>query len=181
MGAIVMLGDSLTEYNRWDELAPEREIINLGWSGDTAMGVYFRLGQVTRAKPTLIFLQVGINDLGQGRSPEAVALAHEKIWAALADQIPYARLVVQSLAPIRATKFAWEAITLNNPQIQKTNRLLAEAAQKAGLDFLDLYAALVGPDGELPDPLTDDGVHLTSAAYEIWLKLLKDFLGQASD
>ncbi|MDR0547973.1 MAG: GDSL-type esterase/lipase family protein [Deltaproteobacteria bacterium] len=173
---IVTLGDSLTEGSRWDELDTTAKVINFGLSGDTALGLYFRLNRVALAKPSLIFLQIGINDLSQGREPEELVKAHRRIWETLAGNCPLAQLVVCSLAPVRESKFLWVAQYLTNARVRETNDLLVAAAREARLNYVDLYEPLADPNRELYDRFTTDGVHLTPAAYEVWLKTLKDFL-----
>ncbi|MDR1606952.1 MAG: GDSL-type esterase/lipase family protein [Deltaproteobacteria bacterium] len=175
---VILLGDSLTEFNHWDELAPNSDIVNQGHSGDTAMGVFYRLNQVCHAHPEVVFLQVGINDLAQGREPLDIVKAHQKIWRALLERIPGLRLVVCSLIPTRVAKFVWDGSTLDNNRVRQTNELLFQAAQANKLDYLDLYSVMAGPDQELPNDFTDDGVHLTSAAYRVWEKELKAFLAK---
>ncbi|MDR1872438.1 MAG: GDSL-type esterase/lipase family protein [Deltaproteobacteria bacterium] len=175
---IVTLGDSLTEWNQWYALDPNSRVINLGLSGDTAMGVYYRLNLVARQKPDLVFLQVGINDLAQGREPSELVQIHRRLWGAITARIPGVKLVVLSLAPVRKAKFAWIIETLTNQRVRRANALLAPAAQSAGLDYIDLYSVMAEADGELPDGYTDDGVHLTPAAYKVWLKELVTYLSQ---
>ncbi|MDR1085405.1 MAG: GDSL-type esterase/lipase family protein [Deltaproteobacteria bacterium] len=173
---IVMLGDSLTEFNVWDSLAPKARIVNLGLSGDTTMGIFFRLNLVVHQKPDLVFLQAGINDLSQGRTPLEVSENHEKIWQSLLSRVPWAKLLVCSLAPVREEKFCWDTEVLKNSRVRQANDLLIRKAQAHNLDYIDLYKALSDNNNELPDRFTDDGVHLTAAAYEVWLATLKNFL-----
>jgi lysophospholipase L1-like esterase len=173
---IAMLGDSLTEFNRWDDVDPDSEVVNFGLSGDTTGGLIYRLNRVALARPNLILLQVGINDLSQGRSPLEIVAGHERIWAALAAKVPGAALVVCSLAPLKEDKFGWSTGTLRNDRVREANALLAEAARRASLEYLDLYGPLSGPDGALPDRMTDDGVHLTAPAYEVWTATVKAYL-----
>jgi lysophospholipase L1-like esterase len=173
---IVLIGDSLTEGHHWSDLDPAASIVNLGLSGDTSMGVFYRLGLLAHARPNLVFLQVGVNDLSQGREPQELAQTHERIWRAIAERAPEAKLVVCSLAPIRESKFCWAALTLTSERILRANALLAQAAKAAGVDYIDLHSALADSAKDLPEEFTDDGVHLTEAAYAVWLKELKAYL-----
>jgi lysophospholipase L1-like esterase len=173
---IVAIGDSLTEGHRWDELDASAEVVNLGLSGDTAMGVYFRLNLLAHAHPNLVFLQVGVNDLSQGHDPLELRKTHQKIWRAIAARAPLAKLVVCSLIPVRETKFAWVADYLNNGLIRRTNAKLYLAAREANLPFIDLYSPMADSSEELPDDFTTDGVHLTEAAYKVWESVLKAYL-----
>jgi lysophospholipase L1-like esterase len=171
-----MLGDSLTEYNIWDGLDPQAKIINLGLSGDTGMGVLFRLNRVFQSQPDLVFLQVGINDLSQGRKPQEIVSTSERIWAGIKNYCPEAKIIVCSLAPVLEEKFCWDTEVLRNSRIRQTNSLLAQKALEAKLDYIDLYAPLADQEQKLPDNFTDDGVHLTAAAYEVWMLTLQKYL-----
>lgn len=173
---IVMLGDSLTEFNRWSEIDPEAEVINHGLSGDTTGGVIYRLNRVALANPDLIILQIGINDISQGRDPADVVAGHKRIWAALLEKLPKVKILVCSLAPLNERMFAWATTTLLNSRVIRTNQLLKQAVDEAGLKWLDLYGPMSDESGSLPNHMTEDGVHLTAPAYEVWTAALKTWL-----
>ena len=173
---IVMLGDSLTEYNVWNGIEPEAEVINHGLSGDTTGGLIYRLGRVALARPDLIVLQIGINDLSQGRDPEEIVAGHRRVWAALAEKAPASKLLVCSLAPVEEDIFGWPTMTLSNKRVLKTNELLEAAVREAGLDWLDLYGPLSAAAETATGRLTQDGVHLTGLAYAVWTAVLRAWL-----
>ncbi|MDR2353756.1 MAG: GDSL-type esterase/lipase family protein [Deltaproteobacteria bacterium] len=172
---IVMLGDSLTEFSTWDRVSPQANVKNQGRSGDTTHAVLFRLNQTVHAHPDLIFLQVGINDLSQGRLPQDVLETQKRIWRELENRVPQARLVVCSLVPINVSLFNWPS-PLKNDRITETNTLLAKEAKAANLDFVDLFSPMVSVSGSLPESLTEDGLHLTAPAYDIWVETLQNYL-----
>jgi lysophospholipase L1-like esterase len=174
---IVMLGDSLTAGGgSWSRLRPGAVVYNLGVPADTTMGVWARLSEVVARKPDYIFLQVGINELGQGLKIKEIVAGHERIWSELREKLPEAKVFVCSLIPIRESRLSYRPHRLRNVNIMAINRQLAQAAEKAGLQFINLYLPLLGPDGELPDNLTFDGVHLQPQAYEVWLLAIKSYL-----
>jgi lysophospholipase L1-like esterase len=173
---IVLLGDSLTEFNSWLNLGEIGSVINQGIAGDTSMGVWCRVKGVASLNPTIIVLQVGINDLSQGIPPADVAQTHLRIWADLACQAPTGKLIVCTLMPIREENFGWSIPGFNNQTIRDTNALIKELAQEKNLVTLDLYPLVAEDDGELPKRMTYDGVHLTKLAYDIWESALKELL-----
>src|SRR5215510_7190548 len=65
-GAVVMLGDSITDYADWASLVPDVVLHNHGMAGDDTAGVLRRLHLVTRSSPSDVFLMIGTNDLGKG-------------------------------------------------------------------------------------------------------------------
>ena len=70
----VMLGDSITDEARWDELLNSSTIQNRGISGDTTSGVLDRLDS-TNKNIKKVFIMVGINDIMRGKNvDEALAI-----------------------------------------------------------------------------------------------------------
>jgi lysophospholipase L1-like esterase len=175
---VVFLGDSLTQGGGdFGQDHSALAIYNFGVSGDTTMGIWNRLDEVVATWPTQIYLQAGINDLGQGVSGQTIVKYHQKIWAELRRRVPEAKLFVISLLPINEAFFSQRSSKwLKNANIQRVNRLLAESVKEAGLPYIDLYWPLLGPDGQLPNQFTFDGVHLTAPAYQIWRGILKAYL-----
>jgi lysophospholipase L1-like esterase len=173
---ILMLGDSLTQFWKWDELSSQARVANHGRAGDTTAGVWSRLKMALSLSPAIVFLQVGVNDLSQGISPEEICQTHQRIWEDLAKEAPYTKLLVCSLMPVREDSFDWFTETLTNEKVRAANRLLKEAADQKGLTFIDLYSQVADKDLALPEHMTLDGVHLTAAAYEVWLAILKNYL-----
>ncbi|MDR1308327.1 MAG: GDSL-type esterase/lipase family protein [Deltaproteobacteria bacterium] len=172
---IVMLGDSLTAGGDWAPLDPGGEVLNQGVPGDGFNQILRRLGATVEARPGIVFLQVGINDLGAGRDMEAIVSGHRAIWQELRSAIPGLRLVVCSLIPVSERAYG-ERSRISNRRILETNRLLAEAASRAGLEFVDLFGPLFEEGQGLPRDLTFDGLHLTKKGQGIWLGELASFL-----
>ncbi|MDR1395807.1 MAG: GDSL-type esterase/lipase family protein [Deltaproteobacteria bacterium] len=174
---IVMLGDSLTAGGGlWTELYPGAVIYNLGIPADTTMGIWNRLDEVLEKRPEYIFLQIGINDLGQGRSKEEIGEVSRKIWQELKRELPQTKLYVGSLLPVRESLFTWGLHRLQNSYISQVNFYLANLAEEENLILIDLFHPFLDSQGELAAHLTTDGVHLTAEAYKIWRKVLKPFL-----
>ncbi|MBO0982615.1 GDSL-type esterase/lipase family protein [Rathayibacter sp. SD072] len=165
-GAHVFLGDSITEGGAWHEWFPEHHVVNRGIGGDTTAGVLQRLSPVTACEPETIFLLIGTNDLGLGRSVDETAAGTRAIIQQLRQDAPDARLVLQSVLPRRA-KFA--------DRIRALNLHYRTIAKTSGSDFLDLWPALAAGD-ELRADATLDGLHLTGTAYREWVGMLRPFL-----
>ncbi|MDR2368897.1 MAG: GDSL-type esterase/lipase family protein [Deltaproteobacteria bacterium] len=190
---IVLLGDSLTEFWNWSDLDQRFRAVNHGIAGDTSMGLLSRVRYATEQKPRLISLQVGINDLSQGIPPAEVADNHLAIWREINRQSPKTHLIVCSLMPIRLDKLGWVSVTLDNAKVRQTNEALKanlEAAKggaieglpfEGGISWLDLYGLCADAEGELPDHMTDDGVHLTWSAYWAWTEALREHLKSVVD
>lgn len=159
-GTLVLVGDSLTQGGDWDAWMPGEEILNLGVAGDTSDDVVARLGDVVEARPALVALLIGTNDLAWRRSVEHVVRNVETILVTLRKELPEVRILVQSVMP-RGHEFA--------DQIRDINRHLWQFAPTVHAAWLDLWPAMALEDGELNPAYTDDRLHLNADGYRAWL------------
>jgi lysophospholipase L1-like esterase len=171
---VVMVGDSLTERGEWWELL-ERPVANRGVAGDTVEAVRARLDDVAALDPRIVFVLVGVNDLLSGASPEALAAGHAGLIAELRGRLPRARIVAESLLPIRDELVARDA-ELTSATVRRANELCRRGASAAGADWLDLHARLADPDGELDPRYSSDGLHLSGAGYRAWAAAVLPYL-----
>jgi lysophospholipase L1-like esterase len=175
---IVMLGDSLTAGGEWDRLDPEARILNHGKTGDGHAQILKRLDRTISAKPDLVFLQVGVNDLANSRDLNDIAKGHSAIWSGLREALPGVRIIVCSLIPINEGKYK-RGRAISNQRVMRTNELLAERAAEENLEFVDLYLPLSDQDQALPGNFTFDGIHLNKAGQTVWLDRLKRHLAES--
>jgi lysophospholipase L1-like esterase len=162
--SIAFLGDGLTAGGRWEEWFPGYTVHNLGVSGNTTDDVIARLPEVVEARPDAVVLQVGTNDLGWRRSDEYIVRNIETILCDLRRDLPEARLMIQSVVP-RERDYA--------ETIRSINRHLWQFAPTQKAVYLDLWATLAEPDGELDMAYSEDRLHLNEAGYDVWIALLK--------
>ena len=170
--ATVFLGDSLTAEGNWAALFPAvPQVLNFGISGDTTDDVLARLGEVIDGKPGLVLLLIGTNDLLRGQPVDATADRIAEIVSRLRGGSPATRLILQTLPPVNTTLdpglrgFAPAASALNDR--------LATLASSGGLQLVDVARALANDLGELPAPLSYDGLHLLPAGYTVWAERLR--------
>lgn len=156
---LVLVGDSLTQGGDWGALLPGEVVRNLGAAGDTTDDVMARLGEVIDARPALIALLIGTNDLAWRRSVEHVVRNVETILVTLRKELPETRILVQSVMP-RGHEFA--------DQIRDINRHLWQFAPTIHAGWLDLWPAMALEDGELNPSYTEDRLHLNAEGYRAW-------------
>lgn len=174
---IVALGDSLTDRGEWWELLG-RPVANRGIAGDTVEAVRARVDDVVALAPRIVLLQVGINDLLAGAAPEALAERHAALLAELRRRLPRARIVAESLLPIRDDLVARDT-ALTTTTVQRANRLLQPAAAAAGAEWLDAYQPLADPTGQLDPRFSSDGLHLSARGYQAWARAIAAHLAGA--
>jgi lysophospholipase L1-like esterase len=164
----VFLGDSITEVGRWQEWFPDMNSLNLGVSGNTTEDVIARLPEVVDAGPQTVVLLIGTNDLSNRRSgPEHIVRNIETILVTLRRDLPASRLVMQSVLP-RGREFA--------DRVHEINVHLRQFCPVVKAEWVDVWTALAGEDGELNPEYSDDRLHLNEAGYAAWLNVLRPAL-----
>lgn len=74
---VVFLGNSITAGTDWAKLLALPNAKNRGISGDITFGVLERLDQIILAKPSKVFVLIGINDISRN-IPDSVILGNYK-------------------------------------------------------------------------------------------------------
>lgn len=178
---VVLLGDSITEGFNVKKYFPGHNVLNRGISSDTIgispdpkdlRGVLKRLDtSVFDCCTTHVFLMIGINDLGDRRTPEDMIVGYRKILRTIHDRAPWITVHVESVLPTRG-RFAF-----HNANVVKFNRMIRAAAKEFGYPYMDLHKMMSDDKGELRADLTREGLHINAAAYEIWKKQIDKAMG----
>lgn len=174
-GVIIFLGDSQTEQAEWHEICntTTRVVLNRGISGDHIGGVQKRLDEVLRHEPSVIFLQVGINDLFFKAKPDQLAAEYADLIQTIRSRQPGAQIVVQSLPPVNNNiRF----LPTDNATVRAFNEQLARIAKSYALPYADLYTPLSDSEGRLAAGFTSDGLHLNGSGYRVWFEAIKPYL-----
>ena len=165
---IAMLGDSITDWGEWNELLNRDDVINRGISGDTTDGVLKRLDGIDRSV-SKVFILLGVNDLGKGKSVDHVFENYRKIVIALKEKkmLP----IIQSTLYVNPSKNK----RINNKDIEALNTKLKKFASVEGLTYIDLNQKL-SKNKSLRADYTYDGLHLNASAYRVWTEEIKPYL-----
>jgi len=156
---VVFLGDSITAGGRWDLLFPGIPSANFGVNGDHTHQVLSRLAPIIRLKPAKLFLLIGTNDLGGGIVEDTTVANVAKILDQLQSALPRCRIHLQTVLPREAEYTA---------RVQSLNQRYAQLAQAKRVVLIDLFPLFDDGHGKLRPDLTDDGLHLLGAGYDVW-------------
>lgn len=181
MQHVVLLGDSITEGFDPSRYLPGRRVLNRGIGADVIgnnlpavdkRGVLKRLDEsVFNCSPTHLFILIGINDLGQGHTPEVVEEGYREILTRIRERLPKLPIYVQSVLPCSGR------FTFHNDNIRDVNRRLKKLAMEFKCQYIDLHAKFTDDQGELKAEFTTEGLHLTPAAYESWADIVEGKIG----
>ena len=172
--AILLAGDS--QFFRWktvDEDLPGYTIINRGIdSFETSDLLYFADRLVLPYQARLIVLHVGGNDVHGGKSPERVLADFQALVAKIRAVQPTVAIAFTSLTPGPARLEEFD-------RRKATNRVIQDyIATQPGLRFIDLWDAMLTPDGKpRADLWTADGIHPNHAGYLVRVKMMLPVLG----
>lgn len=171
-GAIVFLGDSITEECPLAKLFPGKLVANRGISGDTSRGMLTRADHnVAALAPTGVVLLCGANDMLQpGYTAQATAGNIAAIVSTIREKHPQTKIaVLETLPNQKAAKIGVDVTALNKA-------MDAELAKFPGILRIKTYHPFMQPDGEQNPALFRDGVHLTAAGYEVYRTIMDPVL-----
>jgi (4-O-methyl)-D-glucuronate---lignin esterase len=191
---VYFIGDSITR--RWGALDyPELlanftsnffgwNAANFGWGGDRIENMLWRLdnGELPRVGPRVFVVQAGTNNLGDFASADervaAIAAGIEAIVERCRRHAPESLIVLTGVFPRRdRPEF--------NASIVAINAKLAAFAGEQSIRYVDIGGRLVDSRGLLSEEMSEDGLHLSVAAYQVWAEALKPIfverLGAALD
>jgi hexosaminidase len=161
---LVFLGDSLTMRNNWSEFKAS----NMGIDGDTTAGILSRMHLAAQAKT--IVLMIGVNDILNQTPLVRIQSNYTKILRKFSrDQ----KIYVLSLLPVIDATQTQKI----NQEIKTINKWLQTQTKEYGYEYINLYPEFLDTNKKgLKDDLTNDGIHLTSKAYRLWSRILKERL-----
>jgi lysophospholipase L1-like esterase len=161
--ATIFLGDSITQGLATAAVAPSS--VNYGIGGETTaqlLGVMSSYKSLSRADA--IFLNIGVNDLAQGRK-EGLSDRYRKILQALPSK---ATLIWSAVMPVRSKKIALSDVDCINHTIRSL------CSNRGNCVFVDTWKLLADKNGQMNKSLfLHDGLHLSPAGYRAWIPALK--------
>jgi hypothetical protein len=189
----IFFGDSLTYWWPFQELFPRVPILNRGITGDTTLGLHYRMEEdVLEYEPKRVFVLIGINDIEEDGN-----LVFERIKSVLAYiNKSVCKVFASSILPLRdpdsmnstegdwakmglyRSMPGWEQITETMKatcrrrlrcvdKILRINRRLLDWTRGEGIGFVDYYPVLTDESGQLAEPCAmPDGNHITFEAYK---------------
>lgn len=163
-GAVVFLGDSITQSLATAAVTPCA--VNYGIGGATTVDLLHGLPSYrSLARASAIFLLIGTNDIGYGRS-DGLDGRLEALAAGLPQRTP---LIWSGVMPADFPDAGLAAIADANTAIRKI------CAAREGCTYID-STALFAAGGR---SLFSDRVHLNEAGYTTWISALRPAHAQA--
>jgi lysophospholipase L1-like esterase len=172
-GRVIFLGNSITQGGDWPALTGDSTVINRGIGADVTFGLRDRLADVTRRKPSKLFILIGINDISKDIPDAVIAAEYRAIIDTVRAQSPATRIFVQSILPLNPTVKNFPQHYDKQARVVAVNTLLKRVAHDTKSTYVDLWPVVIDRQGRLDASLTGDGLHLTKPGYERWVAFLK--------
>lgn len=152
---------------------PDSRLINLCVSGATTEDVLRgQLRQAISARPTLVTLGIGINDIGHGMTAERFARNYEEIVKQLRTGTS-ARLVVTNVPDISfAPVIPASERDATRRRIELFNEKLGTIARRYELSVVDVYTETHRVIPTHPEFFSDDGFHPSAEGYSYWAETM---------
>lgn len=173
-GGVVFVGSS--SIRLWNDLESSFKdqpvVIQRGFGGSRLFDCVELVSQlVLPYQPRLVVLYAGENDLAEGATPQQVLERFSAFVSKVKSALPESRIAFVSIkpSPSRAALI---------PLVRETNALIQAYSQtEPRLDFIDVFSAMLGADGQPRSELfSGDRLHLNAEGYALWREVISSRL-----
>ncbi|MCD7885533.1 MAG: GDSL-type esterase/lipase family protein [Lachnospiraceae bacterium] len=144
--------------------------------------------QVFGTEPSVIFINIGTNDLGNNSQPFEVQLEkmlgnYEQILTQIKARLPQTKVYMMAYYPVNETDKVpegWGAglfVNRNNRNLPVANAAVKALAEKMGNTYIDVNEGLTDERGMLKAEYTVEGVHMYANGYRVVLENMRKYLG----
>lgn len=164
---LVVLGDSIVEG--WADSAAFRRAfadytpLNLGIGGDQTQHLLWRIDQgiLDGSSARLAVVLIGVNNLGNGFTPEQTVRGIAAVLERVRAKLPAARVLLLAVLP--AGEMPADGL---RTKIAATNSQLAALALPPEVRVADVGGIFLDPDGRIPKAQMADFLHPTALGQE---------------
>ncbi len=191
-GQILFTGSSLMEQFPIQEMLMNRGsdlvIYNRGIGGYTTEDMLAHIEeQVFGTEPSVIFINIGTNDLADGSHPfeeqlEKMLKNYEQILTQIKERLPEAKVYMMAYYPVNEVDKVpegWGAnlfVNRNNRNLPVANAAVKELAEKMGNTYIDVNEGLTDERGMLKAEYTVEGIHMYANGYSVVLNNMRKYL-----
>ena len=178
---VVFYGDSIVQGYDINKYIPEiNDKYNCGIGGFTSETLLWICDEaVIKYKPSLVYISVGTNDLGNTnmRSPREIALNIEKLIRLVRGNLKEVKIIIASTTPCDENKQGPKVgkYLRTNFNISIVNKEIKNICNRyENVEFIDIYSTLLDKiSGNIKEIYTTDGLHLTEKGYEKITDIIK--------
>jgi lysophospholipase L1-like esterase len=179
---VVFMGDSITDGWPLAEAFPGKHAVNRGISGQTTAQMLVRMyPDVIALQPVAMVLLAGTNDIAANNGPQTLDMIRHNVMAMVELARGHGiKVILCALTPVSDKAGHQQSAHRPPADILALNAWLKDYAGKLKLTYIDYYAALVDPQGDLGRKLTEDGLHPNARGYQLMQAALTKALDDAA-
>lgn len=180
-GCIEFAGGSIMEDCEWKELFDNPRIINRGIDGNTTVDVLNRTEELTRHKPSKVFLEIGAKDLDNGVGMDTIIDNINRITRSFLAENSDTKIYIFSVLPAgKAAPGVMPGLpAATNDDVVAFNARLESFCKENRLTYLDLYPNFLNEDKTgLDVSLGISNSRLSVSGYGLLKDLLSDHVNQ---
>ena len=150
---------------------PGLKLLNLGESGATTSDLLAaQLPRALRARPRLVTIGIGINDLGLQVPDDAFAVNLEEIVVPLREKGMAIAIAIANIPDLALSPAVSGLVprSIYERRIELFNEHIAATAARHRLSLVDLYAWSRETLPGRPELFCPDGFHPSAAGYDVW-------------
>ena len=168
---VVMIGDSITSAGEWSEIFPDVKISNRGISGETAEDILHRMDTIFAVDPDKAFIMVGINDIYDAQSVDAIL----KNYIEIVEQLRARNITVYIQSTVECS-----IDTCGNRinKVRDLNQRLKTYADEQHITYINLNERLATDSKGLLSKYTYDGMHLGAQGFMQWKEMIRSYIQQ---
>lgn len=162
-----------SSFRLWDTLAEDvsPSVLNLGFGGSTLEACDFFFDRlVPPVQPRSILLYAGDNDLGDGRSVDAVFASYQSVCHKVTRTLGFIPLGFLSVKPSPARFGIIDRIRHLNALVK------ADIETRPAGYYVDAFSSMLDASGRPDQTLFEaDCLHMNRAGYRLWSELLRPY------
>jgi lysophospholipase L1-like esterase len=177
--AVVFMGNSITDG--WATQHPtffaDHNFVGRGIGGQVTAQMLARFqSDVIALSPKKVVILAGINDIAENNGPVPIEqIAQNVISMCQIARFNHIKPVIISVLP--ADSFPWRPQIQNIVEsVKSLNGLLRQWAAANDCTYVDMWSKMANEKGGLSPDLAADGIHPTSAGYEMMESMILPYL-----
>lgn len=172
----LFVGDFYTDSFDFEEFQLDYHYVKVSDEGYTTEDILGSIkDKIYDYNPSILFIELGINDLKNDRSEDEIIDTLRDIIDSVKTNRAYASIYIESLYPINDKIDDYDEDILDevsNKDIVSLNKKIEKLAKQEKVHYIDLYSELKEGD-VLKEKYTDDGVHLNKDGYKRVFKVIR--------
>ena len=176
---IVFVGDSIFDWYPTDKIFSDFPIVNSGICGNKTTDILDNMdNRIYKYNPTKVFIQIGTNDIEWEDSDELNEEVYKnitKIAQGVKKNRPMSEIYIISIYPVNNNLPGANGRHIS--EIKDINEKLKKYCAKTdGVEYIDAFKELTGPDGMLDEAYTEDGLHPNGLGYAKLTEILMKYI-----